>query len=124
MATTIGYFVIAIGLYPSMNWKAFIVALVLSQAATTPAYWRLQAREYHVNLAVWGLFFLKFLLVAVIVSTLSYILRAFAPVDNLLTLALHASSVALLTGAGVYIFAVPTELRRANEQFLRGLVRM
>ncbi len=124
MATTVGYFVIAIGLYPFMNWKAFIVALVLSQAVTLPAYWRLQAREYHVNLAVWRLFFVKFLIVAAIVSSLSFILRAIAPVDNLLTLVLHASSVALLSGAGVYFFAVPTELRRANEQFLKSLVRL
>lgn len=123
MTTTLGYFAIAVGLYPFLDWKAFIVALVLSQAATMPAYWRLLAREYHVNLAVWGVFIVKFLVIAAIVSSLSFLLRGIAPVDNLAKLLLHASSMALLSGAGVYFFAVPTELRRTNEQFLKSLVR-
>lgn len=119
MVTTVAYFALAIGLYPWLTWRAFVVALVVSQALTIPAYWRLQAREYEVNPAVWSAFVARFLLVAAFAFLLSLGIRSIAPVDGLLVLVAQAAFVALLIGAGIYFLAVPPDLRRTNEEFLK-----
>lgn len=121
MVTTLSYFVFAVGLYPFMDWKSFIVALVLSQAATLPAYWRLLAREYKVELDVWMVFFIRFLLICAVVSCISFVLRSIMPPDNVLKLLLHAFGVAILSSAGGYLFSLPKDLRSASDQFLKKI---
>lgn len=125
MVTTLGYFALAIGLYPWLTWRAFVLALVVSQALTVPAYWRLQAREYEVDLAVWAAFAARSVLVVAFAFLLSIGIRSIAPVDGLVMLVAQGLFVALVVGAGVYLFAVPADLRRANEEFLkRNLSRL
>lgn len=119
MMTTLGYFVLAVGLYPWLDWRAFVLALVVSQIATMPAYWRLLAREYQVDLAAWGAFSARFLIVSAIAFLLSAGIRSIAPVDGLLMLVMQALLAALVLGAGVYLLALPPNVRRANEDFLK-----
>lgn len=121
MITTLSYFAVAIGLYPFLDWKSFIVALVLSQAGTLPAYWRVLAREYKVDLALWRMFAIRLLLIGAVVSSLSFVFQLIVPIDSITGLLLHTTTVALFGSAGVYFFGLPRELKRANDQFLIGL---
>ena len=84
-----------------------------------PAYWRLLAREYQVDLAAWGAFSARFLIVSAIAFLLSAGIRSIAPVDGLLMLVMQALLAALVLGAGVYLLALPPNVRRANEDFLK-----
>jgi O-antigen/teichoic acid export membrane protein len=117
MVTTLGYFVLAIGLYPWLTWRAFVLALIISQIVTIPAYWRLQAREYEVDIVVWSGFAIRSLLIAAFAFLLSAGIRFIAPVDGPVMLIMQALLVAFLMGAGVCLFGAPPDLRRAIGQF-------
>jgi O-antigen/teichoic acid export membrane protein len=120
MATTLCYFAIAVGLYPWLAWRAFVVALIVSQALTMPAYWRLLALEYAIDVRVWVAFAIKSVLVVVVAFLTSIAAQSVAPVDGLVLLVAHGLFVGMMVACGVALFALPRDLRKLNEGFLKA----
>jgi O-antigen/teichoic acid export membrane protein len=122
MITTVCYFVLAVGLYRWLDWRAFVLALVISQLLTVPAYWRLLRREYNVELGSWLVFSAKLLVIVGVGFLLNGVIQSIALVDGLVTLMIEAATAALIMGVGIHFLALPHRVRQASEDFLQRCV--
>jgi hypothetical protein len=125
MITTLCYFALAVSLYSWLDWRAFVVALVISQLLTVPAYWRLFRNEYHIELGSWLVFSAKLVIIMAVGFMLDGIIRHISPVAGLVVFMIEAAFVTTIMGVGVYFFALPHNVRRVTEEFFqRSLSRM